>query len=448
MRYSVNTDFYLNAYPDLRQNLHTNIKHNLNDRLNQHYNECGKNENRLACENQFYDMYPDFDISYYVKYNRDLKKLCREELLAHFHMYGHIEGRKYKNESRFQFTPDKEKYIPEINFTKSKILNIKEYDEHDFKLSIISEDTWICKRLRKEYENMNKNFIADKIEDADIVWIISSWEINKNIRKKLENKIVVITIHHIDSEKIKDIGEYMKNLEEIASVYHIIDMGTYNKIKNYTEKKIFYQPFWVDENDFYEIKDKKKIREKHNLNRDSFLVGSFQRDTEGNSIQNKNYEPKLSKGPDIFCDVIKILSKKYSNLTVLLTGYRRQYIMSELDKLGIKYYYKELVSVKELNELYNCLDLYVISSRTEGGPKALFECAITKTPLISTPVGATDEIIHPDNIYLPINIEQVLNTEFYTDFSYDNVQKYVTSNSNNIFNNFFSTCKSLFSKDI
>ena len=41
----------------------------------------------------------------------------------------------------------------------------------------------------------------------------------------------------------------------------------------------------------------------------------------------------------------------------------------------------------ELNELYNCLDLYIVSSRYEGGPQAIFECALTKTPIISTNVA-------------------------------------------------------------
>ena len=45
-----------------------------------------------------------------------------------------------------------------------------------------------------------------------------------------------------------------------------------------------------------------------------------------------------------------------------------------------------MVSLQEINELYNCLDLYIISSRYEGGPRSVFEAGITKTPLISIKV--------------------------------------------------------------
>ena len=44
-------------------------------------------------------------------------------------------------------------------------------------------------------------------------------------------------------------------------------------------------------------------------------------------------------------------------------------------------------TARKLNTLYNALDLYVVSSRCEGGPQAIFECAYLKVPIISTRVG-------------------------------------------------------------
>jgi hypothetical protein len=37
--------------------------------------------------------------------------------------------------------------------------------------------------------------------------------------------------------------------------------------------------------------------------------------------------------------------------------------------------------------MYNSLDLYIISSRCEGGPQALFEAAYLKIPILSTKSG-------------------------------------------------------------
>ena len=52
-----------------------------------------------------------------------------------------------------------------------------------------------------------------------------------------------------------------------------------------------------------------------------------------------------------------------------------------------------------MNELYNILDLYLITSRLEGGPQALVECGQTKTPVISTDVGIARQILAKESIF-------------------------------------------------
>ena len=53
---------------------------------------------------------------------------------------------------------------------------------------------------------------------------------------------------------------------------------------------------------------------------------------------------------------------------------------------------------KLLNELYNMLNLYVVSSRIEG-PQAIYECSLSKTPIISTNVGVATKFLHPSSIF-------------------------------------------------
>ena len=62
------------------------------------------------------------------------------------------------------------------------------------------------------------------------------------------------------------------------------------------------------------------------------------------------------------------------------------------NKTEIPYKYFEMVSLSEINELYNILDIYIVSSRIEGGPQAIVECAISETPIVSTNVGIAPEI--------------------------------------------------------
>ena len=60
-----------------------------------------------------------------------------------------------------------------------------------------------------------------------------------------------------------------------------------------------------------------------------------------------------------------------------------------------------MVDLKVLNELYNILDLYIVTSRVEGGPQAILECAVSKTPIVSTDVGVASEILDSKSIFKP-----------------------------------------------
>ena len=111
--------------------------------------------------------------------------------------------------------------------------------------------------------------------------------------------------------------------------------------------------------------------------------------------------PKLSKGPDKFLDVVEYYKKQNEEVEVILTGKRRQYVMKGLIERGISYRYFEMSSFENINKLYNCLDLYVVSSRVEGGPQSILECSITRTPIISTDVGIASEILSLSQ-YIPI----------------------------------------------
>ena len=90
---------------------------------------------------------------------------------------------------------------------------------------------------------------------------------------------------------------------------------------------------------------------------EDYLVGSFQRDTEGHDL----ISPKLVKGPDIFIDLVKLIYAKNKKLKVILSGKRRNYVINQLEEAGIPYRYFEMVPLDVLNKLYNILNLYFIN---------------------------------------------------------------------------------------
>ena len=63
---------------------------------------------------------------------------------------------------------------------------------------------------------------------------------------------------------------------------------------------------------------------------------------------------------------------------------------------------------KTINDLYNIFDLYIVSSRIEGGPQAIMEAAYTKTPIVSTDVGVASEILSL-SLYLELIISIIQN---------------------------------------
>ena len=256
----------------------------------------------------------------------------------------------------------------------------------------------------------------------------SPWTWKKIPNIYLSNRKVLCTIHHIDEDKFKDlVQEEFYKRDKIVDHYHVISNKTYDQVKKLTNKPITKIPFWVNQNLWTPLKNKNVLRKKYQINPKSFLIGTFQRDTEGSDL----LSPKLSKGPDRFVEIAKKLNKKHKSLVVVLTGKRRNYLIKELENAGIKYVYFEMVSFEILNELYNILDLYIVSSRYEGGPQAIVECAITKTPIISTDVGIAGEILNKKSIF---TMEDFENAEPDIGYAFKNVQNLIIPNGFNKFN--------------
>ncbi|MCG8569105.1 MAG: glycosyltransferase family 4 protein [Spirochaetes bacterium] len=211
--------------------------------------------------------------------------------------------------------------------------------------------------------------------------------------KKLHksNKVIFTWFHGTEEDitYIKSLPEGSKNADLIhtsceISKKKLIHWGA-------EEKKIRVIPLGVDLSIFHSISRDEKLKRRKELGipEHVILIGSFQKDGEG---WGEGLEPKLIKGPDIFCDAVEELAKNYP-IYVFLTGPARGYVIKRLETAGIPYQHKFLENYKEIAEYFNILDLYIISSRVEGGPKAVLECLASGVPVISTKVGMCPDII-------------------------------------------------------
>jgi glycosyltransferase involved in cell wall biosynthesis len=135
---------------------------------------------------------------------------------------------------------------------------------------------------------------------------------------------------------------------------------------------------------------RRQIREMLDIPNDAFCIGSFQKDGSG---WEEGLEPKLLKGPDVFLATMALLKDKHPNLMVLLTGPARGYVKQGLKRLGVEYRHKYFDDYLDIIPYYQALDLYLIASRGEGGPKALLEGMACGVPIVSTRVGMPADVI-------------------------------------------------------
>lgn len=134
----------------------------------------------------------------------------------------------------------------------------------------------------------------------------------------------------------------------------------------------------------------------------SFVIGSFQKDGEG---WEDGLEPKLIKGPDVFLAALEILKKDVSDVFVLLSAPARGYVKHGLEKMNIPYKHVVVKSYPDIAKLFHALDVYLVASRQEGGPKSILESMSSGVPIVSTRAGqAMDLIRHGENGWM-VNVE-------------------------------------------
>lgn len=256
-------------------------------------------------------------------------------------------------------------------------------------------ENWIIDRFTNEWYEDNHDISVRDPQKADVIWLFSDWCWRNLPIGFLRTKKVVTTVHHIVPGKFnyEQISDF-KERDSITQVYHVPNEHTKKFIENYTSKQVTVIPYWANQKIWKKTESKEVLRKKYGIPQDNFVIGSFQRDTEGKDL----ISPKLEKGPDLLADYLKNLKEKEKNssIHVVLSGWRRQYIINRLKELSIDYTYVELPSQEVVNELYQTLDLYPVTSRYEGGPQSLIECGLLEIPMISRSMGMA-ELVLPES---------------------------------------------------
>lgn len=209
-------------------------------------------------------------------------------------------------------------------------------------------------------------------------------------------------------ESFKECFEALKKHHENIGAVRVStkEMESLIKSSGINQEKVMRIPIGIDTKIFSPQTEEKKrtMRDKLNIPHDALVIGSFQKDGVGWGDGN---EPKLIKGPDIFLEVVSKLKKELPNLWVLLSGPARGYIKGGLNKLGIPYRHEYLKDASELTNLYDAIDLYIVTSREEGGPKAVLESLSKGIPLVTTAVGQAKDLIRSGENAMMVAIDDI-----------------------------------------
>ena len=178
--------------------------------------------------------------------------------------------------------------------------------------------------------------------------------------------------------------------------------------------RLYYHPFYVPERVFRPLSENREELlsmaglKRSQIRSNQIVIGSFQRDSLGSDLN----VAKHQKGADQLIESLSYIDR--GEFVLLLAGPRRHYIVNQCRQRGYNYifvgdeslidYGKDDLSVNNLdpemlNILYNLCDYYVVSSRSEGGPKAIFESILTETTVLSTNVGVAKDWLEDDLIY-------------------------------------------------
>lgn len=106
------------------------------------------------------------------------------------------------------------------------------------------------------------------------------------------------------------------------------------------------------------------------------------------------------KGADILIEAIPALADIKLHLTLIGDGIERAQLERRVKELHLEDRVSFRGEVDRASRLFPALDLFVLSSRTEGTPITLFEAMHAGVPVVVTSVGGVPDVVSPDEALL------------------------------------------------
>ncbi len=216
-------------------------------------------------------------------------------------------------------------------------------------------------------------------------------DLTRKIMKPFVGRMpIVTTLHHMDS------GTQVPDLEESDAVMTVsLQWYQYLIRLGIAEERLGLVPFCVDLDKFYpgSDEDRVKLREKLHIEQSDFVIGFI-------ASQLSNMDGR--KGISCFLEATRKIHQENKKVVTLIVGPGWQSLVSSLRSECIRcIYIPYQIDHGEIAKLYRVLDVLWVTSRIEGGPVPLLEAMASGIPCISTPVGASlDLLVHNENGFI------------------------------------------------
>jgi glycosyltransferase involved in cell wall biosynthesis len=258
------------------------------------------------------------------------------------------------------------------------------------------DGAYITREIKKQFGLKAKVVSSAPRLSGQLVHYASLWEMAGYMQSRLsERNTIVGTIFHGQ----RDAPQFREAFEKVlADKEKFARIHTASKIMEkrliawgVPAEKLIRIPMGVSLEDFRPagLDQKAKARRELGIPENVICIGSLHKDGVG---KGEGSEPKLIKGPDIFLKVVEKVNR-IQPVFVLLSAPARGYVKTGLERLGIPYKHILLNDYLQIPNLYQALDIYLMTSREEGGPKGVLESLATGIPVVATRVGLVPELI-------------------------------------------------------
>jgi len=251
--------------------------------------------------------------------------------------------------------------------TRKKIINMVMGE--DINSKIFSDMLYRFKEtLQSEYHFVVS---AKSIQEADVYHY---WRPNLSVDDIVSPAIS--TVHHDlerDSESLS-LRHFIESYKK-SDLILCLNNNQKERLVDYVDKEIKVIPHGYDQ------LFKPKESYKKFINKDNKLVIGF---------SSRRYG-RLVKGEETLYKIIESL--KEENIKFIFIGQGRTKEYEFCKNLGVESEVYENINYIEYPGLYSSMDLFLITSKAEGGPASLPEAMATGLPVVSTPCGFVPDLI-------------------------------------------------------